>query len=276
MIWPESMFTGTEPMVTYDPPLALVPGWDGTLDQLQQRLDQIEAATRQRFVWMAQQVRTPILVGLAWDHFVEGRVERFNSAVLADRGGTIVDRYDKMHPVMFGEYVPLGTWFPWLYRLTPMDDGLTAGRAPRAFQVGPLRVAPTICFENTVPHLVRRQVRQLRQQRQSPDMLVTVTNDGWFWGSSLLDVHLACGVFRAIELRRPLLIAANTGFSAWIDPLGRIRARGPRRAEGILLADVPVEPRRSWYLEWGDWFAGLCLLITLLAPLSRVKRPKRV
>jgi apolipoprotein N-acyltransferase len=257
MIWPESMFTGTEPMITYEPPLRMIPGWDGNLDQLQRRLEEHGESVRGRFAWVAQQVHSPLLVGLAWDHYVDGRARRFNSAVLADRDGQILDRYDKMHLVMFGEYVPLGRWFPWLYGLTPMSDGLTAGRQPKAFAVGNVLVAATICFENTVPHLMRRQVRQLQRQGESPDVLVTITNDGWFWGSSLLDLHLACGVFRAIELRRPLLIAANTGFSAWIDPSGRLLSRGPRRVEVSLLAEVDLQQRFSPYLVAGDWIAGL-------------------
>jgi apolipoprotein N-acyltransferase len=270
MIWPESMFTGTEPMVTYERPLQMILGWDGQLDELQQRLDEYEKSLRGRFRWLAQQVDTPLLVGLAWDHYVDGRAQHFNSAVLSDREGRILDRYDKMHRVMFGEYVPLGNWFPWLYRLTPMEDGLTAGRQPKALPVGDALLVPTICFENTVPHLVRRQVRQLEQQGKSPHVLVTITNDGWFWGSSLLDLHLACGMFRAIELRRPMLIAANTGFSAWIDETGRLRARGPRRAEATLLAEVELDRRSSVYLATGDWFAGLCLGISVIAGVGHL------
>ncbi len=151
-----------------------------------------------------------------------------------------------------------------------MGDGLTAGREPKAFRVGDVWVAPTVCFENTVPHLMRRQVNQLIGRHQSPDVLVTVTNDGWFWGSSLLDLHLACGIFRAIELRRPLLIAANTGFSASIDAAGRVLAKGPRRAEATVLTDVVIKPRDSLYLALGDWFAGLCLTVVLLAAVSAV------
>ncbi|HEY6564251.1 MAG TPA: apolipoprotein N-acyltransferase, partial [Pirellulaceae bacterium] len=190
-----------------------------------------------------------------------------------DERGERKGRYDKMHPVMFGEYVPLGEIFPWLYRLTPMGNGLTAGTEPRSFEVDGIRFAPNICFENTVPHLIRRQVRHLEAKGERPDVLVTVTNDGWFWGSSLLDHHLACGVFRAVELRRPLLIAANTGFSAWIDDRGRIRARGPRRSEGIVTAEVfPAANGSSLYLQFGDVAAILCAMTCLVAACQHVVR----
>ena len=83
--------------------------------------------------------------------------------------------------------------------LSTDTDGqrIDAGPSPICIKLGGLCLCPNICFENTVPHLVRRQVRELIEAGQSPDALITVTNDGWFWGSSLLDHHLACGVFRA-------------------------------------------------------------------------------
>ena len=94
-------------------------------------------------------------------------------------------------------------------------------------------------------------------------MLVNLTNDGWFWGSSELDLHLMCGVFRAVECRKPLAIAANTGFSAVIDADGRILVQGPRRDTDVVVADVPLDTRRSPYVRFGDWGAGLCLLFGL-------------
>jgi len=88
---------------------------------------------------------------------------------------------------------------------------------------------------------------------------VNLTNDGWFWGSSELDMHLACAVFRAVECRKPFLIAANTGFSAWIDASGQIVSQGPRREKGIVLADVALDSRNSPYVSYGDLPAGICL-----------------
>jgi apolipoprotein N-acyltransferase len=123
-----------------------------------------------------------------------------------------------------------------------------------------VRYAPDICYETVIPHLIRRQVLELREQGEEPDVLVNITNDGWFRGSSELDMHLACGVFRAIEMRKPLVIAANTGFSASIDGNGRILQQGPRRKSDALIAHVALDSRRSHYLDHGDWFSGLCLL----------------
>jgi apolipoprotein N-acyltransferase len=201
---------------------------------------------------------------------------RYNSAVMVNPRGEVVERYYKMHPVMFGEYVPFGEAFPGLYELFPMPNGLTPGDRIVAFHCGGLTMCPSICFESTIPHLIRKQVAGLARSGQSPDVLVNLTNDGWFWGSSILDLHLQCAIFRAVELRRPMLVAANTGLSAWIDGNGQLRVRGPRRAEATLLAEVRRDPRSSLYERWGDLPAGLCLLSCLLAGLwSLVVRWKR-
>jgi apolipoprotein N-acyltransferase len=215
--------------------------------------------------WVAQELGTSILAGTHAVHVGNGTISQFNSAILLDRSGQLVGRYDKMHPVMFGEYVPFGRWIPRLYRLSPLQGGLTAGREAVAFSVGGWKMAPSICFENTVPHLIRRQVAQLEAMGESPDLLVTITNDGWFWGSSLLDVHLTSAVFRAVETRRTMLVAANTGFSAWIDGNGQVLAKGPRRDTEVLIAKVHRDGRTSPYVAWGDWFAGLCFAFCLAA-----------
>jgi len=205
----------------------------------------------------------PAILGIATFHSGEDGPRRFNPAVFLDTSGEIRGRYDKMHLVLFGEYIPFGNWFPALQRLTPLPVNLDPGLEPQAFEVGRLRYAPSICFETVLPHVIRRQVLELGRQGREPDVLVNLTNDGWFRGSSELDLHLICGIFRAVECRKPLLIAANTGFSAWIDGDGRVRAQGPRRKTAALLAEVRPEGRTSWYLAHGDLFAGTCLVATL-------------
>ena len=121
-------------------------------------------------------------------------------------------------------------------------------------EIGGVRFSPNICYETVIPHLFRKsRFISSAPKGAEPEVLVNVTNDGFFWGSSELDLHLMCGVFRAVECRKPLLIAANTGFSAWIDADGRIVEQGPRRATGFIMADVEVDDRGSFYLEYGGW-----------------------
>ena len=108
------------------------------------------------------------------------------------------------------------------------------------------------------------------QEGIDPQILVNVTNDGWFWASSELEMHLACGVFRTVENRRPMVIAANTGISAWIDGNGRIVERGPKHDTATILADVRLDGRESWYSRHGDWFAGVCLVATIALAVAGI------
>ena len=192
-----------------------------------------------------------------------GKPTIYNTAILADENGQIISRYHKMHAVMFGEYIPFAGWFPWIYDVIPIG-GMTEGDKPVAARVKELAFSPSICFESTVPHLIRKQVLELKKQGTPPDVLVNLTNDGWFHGSSILDLHLRCGIYRAIENRRPLLIAANTGISAHIDGSGRMLVRGPKRQPQILVANVQPDGRTPLYHTVGDWPAWACLAASSL------------
>ena len=107
--------------------------------------------------------------------------------------------------------------------------------------------------------MIRRQVATLESSGEHPTALVNLTNDAWYWGSSELDMHLACDVFRAVETRVPLVIAANGGISASIDRTGRVLAKCGKQTSEVLLADIEPGYMPSWYVRFGDWFAGLCL-----------------
>jgi len=264
MIWPETMFP--DPLWLIEPDAAIEGIWkreEGpanlSLEEFERRLRDRASRTPQEMAALAEHLGAPLLLGVQTVRLDASGDRLFNSAVLVTRNGSLADRYDKMHPVMFGEYFPLFDRYPrWLKRCVPIAN-LSDGERAVAIAAGPLRLAPSICYETILAHVIRRQVRELAERGEEPDVLVNLTNDGWFWGSSELDLHLVCGVFRAIECRKPLLIAANTGFSAWIDPDGRILAQGPRRDTGTLLATVGRETRQSWYAVHGDWFAGSCL-----------------
>jgi apolipoprotein N-acyltransferase len=251
VVWPETMFR--EPLVTFHDDAAPVPGQEWT----RKDLEAAHKLSLDNLAESASALDASLLLGLDRHDYGHKQVWHYNSAVLVDRSGNVVNQYDKMHPVMFGEYIPFGERFPIIYQLTPLSSGLAAGARPAAFEVDGARLAPSICFENMLPHLIRGQVLALAEQGVEPDVLVNLTNDGWFYGSSELDLHLVNGLFRAVELRKPLLIAANTGFSAWIDADGRIVERGPRRATGFIVADVELDNRRSPYLVYGDLPAGL-------------------
>ncbi len=182
----------------------------------------------------------------------------YNSALLADRAGNVVGRYYKTHPVMFGEYIPFAEYVTWLNKITPIETGLSSGDGPKAFDIAGLKFSPSICFESTVPHLIRNHLATLARKNKPADVLINVTNDGWFWGTAMLDLHFRCGVFRAVENRKPLLVAANTGISTFTDGNGVIRQRGPRRQPQVLVAEVQADGRRPLYSLLGDWLAWIC------------------
>jgi apolipoprotein N-acyltransferase len=178
--------------------------------------------------------------------------ENFNCGLFLDVAGRPLDCYEKIHPVLFGEYVPLANRFPALYRLTPLPAGLTAGRRPVAVDIAGHRVAVNICYETALPAAVRSLVVDLTRTGRRPDVIVNLTNDGWFWGSSELDMHLVAAIFRAVEVRTPIVVAANTGFSAQIDGSGRLLQRGPRRATAALRASVHPDGRPAPWLIAGS------------------------
>jgi apolipoprotein N-acyltransferase len=124
-------------------------------------------------------------------------------------------------------------------------------------------VAVNICYETALPEGVRSAVRRLAAGGRRPAVLVNLTNDGWFWGSSELDMHLAAAIFRAVEIRTPILVAANTGFSAVIDGSGRLLERGPRRATAALRARVWPDGRPSPWLGLGSLPTGACVAVAL-------------
>ncbi len=270
IVWPETMFR--YPLLTFSDDASVVDAVMPPIDELRARGKEVESGLGQ----LAQQYNTPLLLGVDTIHIGNGVEERYNSAQLIERDGRLGPRYDKSHPVMFGEYVPLARRWPWLYRFTPLGSGILAGRRSPgmtvASHVGDVRLSLNICYETVLAHVIRRQVRGLIEAGQEPDILMNLTNDGWFWGSHELDLHLMCGVFRAVECRKPLLAAANTGFSASIDSNGRILSQGPRHAPGWIIADVALDNRHSRYLRYGDVLSGTCLCCCIALAIARLKR----
>jgi len=280
IVWPETMWRWSlfevDPAVVLSGPeldAVLGPG-DGSGDAVARQARGRAALSRQTLDALAVYARrydTTWIVGLDRQRLTPnapGGAQHFNAALVLDPAGRPRACYDKMHPVMFGEYVPFGDRFPALYRLTPLPAGLTPGTAPVVVEVNGFGLAPTICYETALPAAVRTIVRRLAAAGRRPDVLVNLTNDGWFWGSSELDMHLAAGIFRAVEVRTPLVIAANTGFSAAIDGSGRLLARGPRRAAAPLRVAVRADGRWSPWLTAGTLPAGVTVAVVAVLALE--------
>lgn len=194
--------------------------------------------------------------------------DAFNSAILLDAKGRI-QLYDKQHLVPFGEYVPMRHSFPvfaWLVGSQVPSD-FTAGSEPVVMQLAgkPFRIGPLICFEDTVGELARKFARA------GAELLVTLTNDGWFGHSAGSEQHLANAVLRSAETKLPLVRAANTGVTCFIDRFGRVTHRldvkGNTFVEGVLYGTVPIrlEPPKTFYTRYGDLFALVCLFGALFS-----------
>jgi apolipoprotein N-acyltransferase len=169
--------------------------------------------------------------------------------------------------VMFGEYIPLGFLLQWLRDAVGLS-GLDAGTQAKCFRIDDVCIAPNICFESMVPHLISWQVRKLTAEGTSPAVLINLTNDSWFRGSSILDHHLACSMLCAVENRRPLLVAANTGISASIDGCGRLVGYTPRSTSEALLAQPILDGRWGLVQSAGYPLSWLAALVSLLSALS--------
>jgi apolipoprotein N-acyltransferase len=232
---------------------------------VQEWLDNQKYVAAQLHLW-TDTVRVPMLVGsICYDHLPTS-VEKYNSAILFRPDDPTLQFYHKMHLVPFGEYFPLIESLPWLAVITPYRgqklQSLSFGRDPIVLSLGEYHLAVSICFEDTVPQVVRRFFRETDQGHQ-PDVLVNLSNDGWFHGSAELDMHLAIGVFRAVEHRVPLVRAVNTGLSALVDGNGEIRETLPKEAKGVLSVTVPLDDRTTFYTRYGDWLGLSCLAISI-------------
>lgn len=205
--------------------------------------------------------------------------DAFNSAVLLDAKGQ-VQLYDKMHLVPFGEYVPLRHSFPlfaWLVGAQVPSD-FAAGTEPIVMTLAgkPYRLGPLICFEDTVGDLTRRFAKA------GAELLVTITNDGWFRHSAASRQHLANAVFRCAETKLPLVRVANTGVTCFIDRYGHLARtledHGDTFVEGCLYGTVPIrlQPPQTFYTRYGDLFAMLCFfgaLLSIRTHLFTTRRP---
>ncbi len=204
---------------------------------------------------LAAGVRVPLLVG-APDAERDGRrVSYLNSAFLVETAG-IRSRYDKMHLVPFGEYVPLKRLLFFVEAIAAEIGDFTPGRQATVF---PLEGAPfgaVICYEVIFPDLFRRFVAG------GASFMANITNDAWFGDSGGPLQHLAMVPLRAVENRTAVVRAANTGVSALVLPSGAIQATLPLGVRGTLRADVPLGRGGTFYTRFGDVFAYACAALS--------------
>ena len=180
----------------------------------------------------------------------------FNSAALVSPSGDWVARYDKLHLVPFGEYVPFQRLFSFAGGLTKEVGDFTPGSSRAPLPADGSRVGVFICYESIFPDEVRQYAQQGAQ------VFFNLSNDGWYGDSGAYAQHLKQARMRAVENARWLLRDTNTGVTASIDPDGRVVAALPRKTRAALAAPYALSDVTTFYTRHGDWFAYLCAIIS--------------
>ena len=295
IVWPEGIFRYPRWEIGEKEPVP-DPNFEGTKEQfLDQVRQHVEASEKQIGAW-AKNFDACFITGIDRCILSGEDVLHYNCVVGVDSQGRDVGQYDKRHLVLFGEYIPFADQFPVLKEITPVGGGMQAGKqiaSPLTFQKvnstnesedSDWTFLPSVCYENTLPHIIRAQVLK---SDKPVDALLNLSNDGWFKGSFENELRLTQSVFRAIETRKTHLVACNGGISAHIDPTGRIVQHGHRETPSFWGGTVqnefiPISLKKnnsrtavSKYVQYGDAFAGCCLFLSLAILFNPLVRPAK-
>lgn len=217
---------------------------------------------------VAKKLKTPLLIGSVTK---EGE-NYFNSALLINREGKISGRYDKLHLVPFGEYIPLKKYLPFLETVVPIGD-ITPGKDYKVFTERGAKFGVLICFEDLFPELSRQFIKS------GAGFLINITNDAWYKETQAGYQHLQCSVFRAVENRVFVVRSANTGVSAFINSSGEIisTVRDNKAKEifvrGIASEKVSFVPGKlTFYCRFADIFVLACIIFIFCAIIPLLKK----
>ncbi|MCL2220169.1 MAG: apolipoprotein N-acyltransferase [Chitinispirillia bacterium] len=229
---------------------------------------------RWKVLTWAKYAGAPIMVGsLHWDRRPDNPPDKneydvYNTAFLT-QGDRLVP-YHKIMLVPFSEIMPFQAQFPILSRINLAGAGFKRGTSETVFSVNDnLNVAPYICYEIIFPSFVSRRLHE------STNMLVNITNDGWFGRSSGPYQHAAMAQMRSIENGITLARAANSGISMFVDPVGRVIARTGLYTREMVVMDVPTYRIMTYYGRFGDWFVMVCFIIAAAGIFSIFVKKKR-
>ena len=290
IIWPETSYSREWYSISPEmKPEKIPPDWN-RITQIQKTLGE-EVKKR----W-----NTSVLLGLNSQELTPTGTKRYNSALLVSNDENKISRYDKIHRVPFGEFIPFKDVFPWLKNFAPYDFEYSivsgAGYPNIEFPMGPgkqksVKFGTLICYEDTDPAIPLG----FFNSGNSPNFFINISNDGWFKGSEEHEQHLAIARFRAIETRRSIIRSVNMGISALIDSNGKvlkpdstestkqsntfiwkINYPGPKSKalptsdwhkfkanQGMLIAAIPIDSRFSFYTKTGDLLPYACWVVLL-------------
>jgi apolipoprotein N-acyltransferase len=219
---------------------------------------------------IAQDTRSYMIVGsVGVQENSSGNPQPFNSALVVDPQGHVTGRYDKIHLVPFGEFVPFKDLLVFAQKLTREVGELGRGTERKIFDINGNRVAVFICYESVFPDEVRQFAGNGAQ------VLVNISNDGWYGNTSAPYQHLQMARMRAIENHRWLLVDTNSGITSSIDPYGRVIVRAPRNVRTVIRAPYSPLIETTFYMRNGDIFAWFCVVISILAVVIRHRIPGR-
>lgn len=189
----------------------------------------------------------------------DGGSEFANSAILISPAGEVVSVYDKIHLVPFGEYVPLARYIPFIKKLVVDIGDFRPGETHTVMEMPPAKIASLICYEIIFPGLTRKFVNN------GANVIVTITNDAWFGKTPAPYQHFSMAVFRAVENRVPVIRAANTGISGFIDTSGRIMDSSGIFVRAKMTREVSLgSGDKTFYTKFGDLFAFLCIISSVI------------
>lgn len=210
---------------------------------------------------MTTTAHAPVVFGLIG----RDRTGEYNSAVFAAADGNILGRYDKIHLVPFGEYVPYRDVFFFAKHLTQQIDDFHRGTYRKVFSAGGHTFGIFICYES----IFADEVRQFAVN--GAQVFVNISDDGWYGDTSAPWQHLNMARMRAIENRRWILRDTNNGVTTSIDPYGRVSVSAPRHVATTLVARYGYRDDLTFYTRYGDLFAILCGIITLAAAVKAAR-----
>jgi apolipoprotein N-acyltransferase len=260
IVWPES----SSPLSFRRPGTG--PGGEGLRSIVEERRGYTD-----RVAALVRELDLDLIAGSVDYKYDGGRLRATNSAFRVAPDGTLGPVYDKVHLVPFGEYVPLQRL---LFFVNPLVEGAIADFAPgRTLRPLPTVAGPAatfICYESIFPSLVRRLAADAV-------FLINITNDAWFGRTSGPYQHLAMAIVRAVETRRYLARAANTGISALVDPYGRVLERSVLEETTVLIGSIVPRRDTTLYARTSDLVAWSCAILTaivLAAPRAAFARLK--
>jgi apolipoprotein N-acyltransferase len=215
-------------------------------------------------VALAQDKNSYLVVGsLGETQDASGRQQLLNSALVMNPHGNIVGRYDKIHLVPFGEYVPFQSLLFFANKLTREVGDFARGTQRKVFDLGGVHAGVFICYESVFPDEVREFTANGAQ------VLINISDDLWYGETGAPAQHLQMARLRAVENHRWILLATNNGTTASIDPFGRVVKRAPRNVRTALVAPFAPQNESTFYSRYGDVFAWVCVVISLLAVFVR-------